>query len=54
MVAIESKSRKKTEVVNNDGNMDRGPKMFTSDVSFPKDDKKTMRGKKSQLGNCHD
>ena len=25
--------------VNNDGNMDRGPMMFTSDVSLPKDDK---------------
>ena len=25
--------------VNNDGNMDRGPMIFTSDVSLPKDDK---------------
>ena len=25
--------------VNNGGNMDRGPMMFTSDVSLPKDDK---------------
>ena len=25
--------------------MDRGPMMFTSDVSLPKDDKKTMQGK---------
>ena len=25
--------------------MDRGPMMFTSDVSLPKDDKKAMRGK---------
>ena len=24
--------------------MDRGPMMFTSDVSLPKDDKKAMRG----------
>ena len=27
--------------VNNGGNMDRGPMMFTSDVSLPKYDKKT-------------
>ena len=26
----------------NDGNMDRGPMMFTSDVSLPKDDKTAM------------
>ena len=35
----------------NDGNMDRGPMMFTSDVSLPKDDKTAMRGNKLQLGN---
>ena len=34
--------------------MDRGPMMFTSDVSLPKDDKKAMRGKKLQLGNWQD
>ena len=28
--------------VNNGGNMDRGPMMFTSDVSLPKDDKTAM------------
>ena len=27
------------EGVNNGGNMDGGPMMFTSDVSLPKDDK---------------
>ena len=31
--------------VNSIGNMDRGPMMFTSDVSLPKDDKTAMRGK---------
>ena len=34
----------------NDGNMDRGPMMFTSDVSLPKDDKTAMRGKQSTAG----
>ena len=37
--------------VNNGENMDRGPMMFTSDVSLPKDDKTTMLGEKLQLGN---
>ena len=32
--------------VNNSGNMDRGPMMFTSDVSLPKDDKTTMLGER--------
>ena len=32
---------------NSIGNMDRGPMMFTSDVSLPKDDKIAMRGKQS-------
>ena len=27
--------------------MDRGPMMFTSDVSLPKDDKTAMQGKKN-------
>ena len=30
--------------------MDRGPKMFTSDVSLPKDDKTDMQGKKITAG----
>ena len=30
--------------------MDRGPMMFTSDVSLPKDDKKAMRGKQITAG----
>ena len=30
--------------------MDRGPMMFTSDVSLPRDDKKAMRGKKITAG----
>ena len=34
----------------NDGNMDRGPMMFTSDVSLPKDDKTAMRGKQITAG----
>ena len=46
MIATESKSRKVNESVNSDENMDRGPVMFTSDVSLPKDDKTAMRGKK--------
>ena len=34
----------------NDGNLDRGPMMFTSDVSLPKDDKTAMRGKQITAG----
>ena len=30
--------------VNNGGNMDQGPMMFTSDVSLPKDDKNNYVG----------
>src|SRR3954471_7918483 len=30
--------------------MDRGPMMFTSDVSLPKDDKTTMQGKQITAG----
>ena len=30
--------------------MDRGPMIFTSDVSFPKDDKKAMQGKQITAG----
>ena len=30
--------------------MDRGPLMFTSDVSLPKDDKKAMQGKQITAG----
>ena len=33
-----------------DGNMDRGPMMFTSDVSLPKDNKTAMRGKQTTAG----
>ena len=33
-----------------DGNMDRGPMMFTSDVSLPKDDKTAKRGKRITAG----
>ena len=32
------------------GNMDRGPMMFTSDVSLPKDDKTAKRGKQITAG----
>ena len=38
------------EGVNSIGNMDRGPMMFTSDVSLPKDDKIAMRGKQITAG----
>ena len=34
----------------NDGNTDRGPMMFTSDVSLPKDDKTAKRGKQITAG----
>src|ERR1043165_9512732 len=34
--------------------MDRGPVIFTSDVSLPKDDKKASEVNKSQLGNWQD
>ena len=30
--------------------MDRGPMMFTTDVSIPKDDKKAMQGKQIKAG----
>ena len=36
--------------VNSIGNMDRGPMMFTSDVSLPKDDKIAMQGKQITAG----
>ena len=45
LVETKSKSRKVNRLVNNDDNMDRGPVMFTSDVSLPKDDNTAMRGK---------
>src|SRR4051812_5367616 len=45
MIATESKCWKVNELVNNNETMDRGPMMFTSDVSLPKDDKTSMRGK---------
>ena len=35
-------------------NMDRGPVMFTSDVSLPKDDKSASEVNKSQVGNWQD
>ena len=50
MIATENKSRKVNKHVINDENMDRGPVMFTSDVSLPKDDKNAMRGKQSTDG----
>src|SRR4051812_44802308 len=50
MVATESKCEKINELVNSDGNMVRGPQMFTSDVSLPKDDKTAMRGKQITAG----
>src|ERR1041385_7097407 len=50
VIATESKGRKVNERVNNDDNMDRGPVMFTSDVSPPKDDKTAMRGKQITAG----
>jgi len=34
--------------------MDRGPVMFTSDVSLPKDDKSASEVNKSQLGKWQD
>ena len=37
--------------VNNGGNMDQSPMMFTSDVSLPKDDKQLCWVNKLQLGN---
>ena len=40
--------------VNNGGSMDRGPMMFTSDVSLPKDDKQLCWVNKLQLGNWQD
>ena len=40
--------------VNNDVKMDRGPVIFTSDVSLPKDDKSASEVKKSLLGNWKD
>ena len=36
--------------MNNDVNMDRGPVMFTSDVSLPKDDKSANEVKKLTVG----
>ena len=50
-VQIKVKSRKVNSGVNNDVKMDRGPVIFTSDVSFPKDDKSASEVNKSQLGN---
>ena len=38
VIATESKNKKKSEGVNNGGNMDQGPMKFTSDVSLQKDD----------------
>ena len=40
--------------VNNDVKMERGPMIFTSDVSLPKDDKSASEVNKSQLGNWQD
>ena len=51
MIVTESKRRKVNKHVNSDENMDRGPVMFTSDVSLQKDDKNSMRGKQITYGN---
>ena len=40
--------------VNNNVKMDRGPVIFTSDVSLPKDDKNASEVNKSQLVNWQD
>ena len=40
----------KVNGVNYDGNMDRGPMTFTSDVTLLKDDKQLCWVNKSQLG----
>ena len=40
--------------MNNDVKMDRGPLIFTSDVSLPKDDKSASEVNKSQLDNWQD
>ena len=40
--------------MNNDVKMDRGPVIFTSDVSLPKDDKSASKVNKLQLGNWED
>ena len=50
MIATESKDWKVNRLVSNDENMDRGPVMFTSDVSLPKDDKTAMWGKQITAG----
>ena len=50
MIATKSKSKKVNERVNSVENMDRGPVMFTSDVSLPKDDKTAMRGEQITEG----
>ena len=41
----------KSNSVNYGGIMDRGPMIFTSDVSLPKDDKQLCWVNKLQLGN---
>ena len=40
--------------VNNDVKMDRGPVIFTSEASLPKDDKNASEVNKPQLGNWQD
>ena len=45
------KTESNFEDVNRDVQMDRGPVIFTSDVSLPKDDKSASEVNKSQLGN---
>ena len=52
MIAIEKEIKAvNSGGVNNGGNMDRGPMMFTSDVSLPKDDKQLCWVNTLQLGN---
>src|SRR3954463_8120065 len=50
-IKVQRKVKTKSKVgVNNDVKMERGPVIFTSDVSLPKDDKKASEVNKSQLG----
>ena len=53
-VELECIDWKYTMGVNSDVKMNRGPVIFTSDVSLPKDDKNSSEVNKSQLGNWQD
>src|SRR3954468_12437188 len=50
IIATESKSSKIKLGVNNGGNIDRDPMMFTSDVSLPKDDTIAKLGEQITAG----